>query len=198
MIQLAFSIKQLRGELPSNIFFYCLRVIAIIIILLLIVVYITIDALIWNDSDPDNKKDEVELNLFFIAVLVLTYSVSFVYLCYNVSKLNQDKYSKEIRSVYCQFSLFFIAFLTRSVHYVLELRYTGFIDGFYGAIFESLMAIIWNILPISYILYSNFIVYRKIPKTVASRPSLPHKTPTLEETSSQGQWYKETQLNLMN
>ena len=101
MIQLAFSIKQLRGELPSNIFFYCLRVIAIIIILLLIVVYITIDALIWNDSDPDNKKDEVELNLFFIAVLVLTYSVSFVYLCYNVSKLNQDKYSKEIRSVYC-------------------------------------------------------------------------------------------------
>ena len=91
MIQLAFSIKQLRGELSTNRFFHCLRVIAIIVILLLIVIYVTVDALIWDtsfDTDNDQISDEVELNLAFIGVLVLTYSISFVYLCQNVSKLS--------------------------------------------------------------------------------------------------------------
>ena len=64
------------------------------------------------------------------------------------------------------------------------------------------MAIIWNVLPISFILYSNFMVYRKIPKTIPKRNSGVKRNSghrmKADDASSQGQWYKETQLNLMN
>ena len=50
------------------------------------------------------------------------------------------------------------------LYYCIRLFQPKLISGFSGAIFDSAMEVVWDVLPITYILYSNYIVLRRVPK----------------------------------
>ena len=77
------------------------------------------------------------------------------------------------------------------VDFIIRITKPDFAVGFYGALFESLMTIIWDVVPISYILYQNYMVYRRL-----SQRKIPAKSKGTDDRSD-GQWYRETQLDLM-
>jgi len=75
--------------------------------------------------------------------------------------------------------------------FIVRLTKPNFAIDFYGALFESVMTISWDILPISYILYQNYMVYKRI-----TQHKIPAKSKGADDRSD-GQWYKETRFDLM-
>ena len=60
-----------------------------------------------------------------------------------------------------------------------------------------MMAIVWDILPMTYIIYSNYLVYRRIPKSTTPSMRSPMSPRADDKSKSENQWYKETYMDLM-
>ena len=144
----------------------CLNYTTVLLSVVMMVVYVTFELLIWFQPFDDERSQLIKhyhLNLTFYSILLVSYTISFLFLCTNTLKLSKEHFNKEINSVNCQFALFLTAYSTRMVYYILRLSKPDIFDNFQAVIFDSVIEIVWDILPISYVLYSNYMVYRRVP-----------------------------------
>ena len=89
------------GLTSSRIYLFC-KIAVIASTTTLTIVYMTIDFLIWNtgyDTDNDQLQDHYELNITFLSILMVSYTISFVFLCFNIARLPKGHLDSEVTSV---------------------------------------------------------------------------------------------------
>ena len=97
--------------------------------------------------------DEYILDIIFLGLLSVIYTLTFLQLRSQLMTLDQVALHSEILTVSLQFMLFLVAYITRIVFCIFYLAFSTPLN-FRCALLTTLMPIIWMFVPVLYLLYS--------------------------------------------